>query len=176
VAETEATVARPQVRLLVLLIACALGVSVIAMRSREEKSPAPTGRTVPAEVRMSAPLRLGGAPLECQEVRLTRHRLGVRVYSRGASLSVRSESNVYFSVDVRLRLGDRTVSGNVLGTREDPFVIASGATTVKGVFGWIPPLDVGGLSNTPLVTSAGSPVEVPEGTLTGCDVSFVSAH
>ncbi|HTJ74354.1 MAG TPA: hypothetical protein VL337_03230, partial [Acidimicrobiales bacterium] len=68
------------------------------------------------------------------------------------------------------------VPGNVLGTREDPFVIASGATTVKGVFAGTPPLDVRWLSSTALVTSAGSPVEVPEGTLTGCDVSFVSAH
>ena len=125
---------------------------------------------------MSAPLRLGGAPLECQEVRLTRDRLGVRVYSRDASLSHRSDSNLYFWVDVRLRVGDRTVPGTVLGTQEDPFPIASGPTTVTGLFDGTPPLDVGALSSTALVTSAGSPVEVPEGTLTGCDVSFVAVR
>ena len=63
-AESQATVARPQVRLLLLLIACLLGLATVVTRSREPKPPAPTGLSVPAQVRMSAPMRLGGAALE----------------------------------------------------------------------------------------------------------------
>ena len=60
--------------------------------------------------------------------------------------------------------------------RRTPFTIASGTTTVTGLFDGTFPLDVGPRSRAALVTLANSPVEVPEGALTGCDVSFATVR
>jgi hypothetical protein len=174
-AEPAPVVARPQVRWLLLLMACLLGVSTLVARSREAKPPAPTGLRVPAEVRVSAPLRIGGHALECQEVRLTQERRGVRVYSRDASLSNTWGGNLEFWVDVQLRVDGRTVSGTVLGTPDDPFTIGTGVTTT-GVFGGTPPLHSSQGVRTALVNSAGRPAQVAAGALRGCAVSFVAVR
>jgi hypothetical protein len=152
-------------------MACLLGVSVLAVRSSEPKPPAPTGLSVPAVVRVSVPLRIGGHALECQEVRLTRERRGVRVYSRDATFFNTTDKTLALQVDVQLRVDGRTVSGTVLSA---PFTIAPGTTT-GGLFAGTPPLDHQ-VTGTALVTSARRPVQVAEGALQGCDVSFAPAR
>jgi hypothetical protein len=172
-ADAQTTVARPQMRRLLVLMVCLMGVSVVVTRSREVKPPAPTGRSVPAEVRVMAPMHVGGAPLECQEVRITRDRRGVRVYSKDAWLYQRSDRNLQFWVDVQLVVDGAVVRGTVLGTPDDPFTIAGGETTIRGRFARTPPMPHAAERWTALVTFAGRPVEVSDGALAGCKVTFV---